>query len=272
MAGHGADEIFYGYSGHNSLTFLTILLPFVPKWLQPLLSKNATLFSAGGRVREALLLAGSPMGQRKAALYKDEARRLWGSLFDFDDIDEAIENAIGKWLATWFEDDMPEAYIDEANVIGLMHEDNHSVTIAGDLPAMAAGIEVRCPFLDQDLVQYAWHTPYNQKIKRITDMSQNKWILKKALEPRLPHELLYAPKRGFGYYIREEDVLRGPWKAQVDEVFANSNNFGGLLKTEGVRSLKDSFDKRKGVPAMLIAKLYAAFLVQNQNRGLTNET
>ena len=34
-------------------------------------------------------------------------------------------------------------------------------------------------------------------------------ILKKALEGRVPKELLYAPKRGFGYHIREEDVLRG---------------------------------------------------------------
>ena len=153
-------------------------------------------------------------------------------------------------------------YIDEANILGLMHENAHSVTIAGDLPAMAASVEARCPFLDQDVVQLAWHTTYRQKVPRLRDKSRNKWILKKALEGRVPDDLLYAPKRGFGYHIREEDVLRGPWKQRVDKAFAELGSLGGLLNREAVQTLKGRFDRNEGVSTMLIAKLYAIAVSQ----------
>src|SRR5205085_8225818 len=137
--------------------------------------------------------------------YRDEAQRLWGDLLCLPDLENLAETTISEWLGVWFEESSPDTYIDEANILGLMHENALSVTIAGDLPAMAAGVEARCPFLDQDVVELAWHTTYRQKVPRLRDKSQNKWILKKALEGRVPKELLYAPKRGFGYHIREED-------------------------------------------------------------------
>jgi asparagine synthase (glutamine-hydrolysing) len=202
-------------------------------------------------------VAASPVGERKAQLYRDEAKKLWASLLNVPDVDGMVGDSIGQWLGTWFEENKPNAYIDEASVIGLMHENAHSVTIAGDLPAMAASVEVRAPFLDQELVQLAWRTHYRQKIKSIRNQNQNKWILKKALEGRVPHDLLYAAKRGFGYNIREEDVLRGPWKSKVDAAFANIDDLGGILNIDAVSALKTGFDRHTGVSAMLIAKLYA---------------
>lgn len=130
---------------------------------------------------------------------------------------------------------------------------------------MAASVEVRCPFLDQELVQLAWRIPYGQKVRGIWRRRQNKWILKQALAGRVPHDVLYAAKRGFGYYIREEEVLRGVWKAKVDAGFADMDDFGGLLNVNAVQTLKHAFDQGTGVPAMLIAKLYAAILLDKQN-------
>lgn len=260
MTGHGADEIYYGYGGNNNLALLSGLLPFVPRALRGSLTELAKRFAPGSRLRETLLVAGSPEGERKAALYRDEAGRVWRDLLCIPDMEQRMQDAIGRMFGTWFEESKPHAYIDEANILGLMHENSHSVTIAGDLPAMAASVEVRCPFLDQDLVQLAWNTDYHEKVPSIRDASKNKWMLKRALEGRVPHELLYAPKRGFGYHIQEEAVLRGPWKSKVDAAFADPPDLGGLLKPDAVRRLKAGFDRREGVPAMMIAKLYAAFL------------
>lgn len=264
MTGHGADELFYGYSGHNNLAFISKVLPFVPQSAYSLLQMLARRAPFGSPLREALWVMGTPEGKRKAALYRDEAKRLWTSLLNISDVDCAIDEAIGKWLGTWFEETTPEAYIDEANILGLMHENSHSVTIAGDLPAMAASIEVRCPFLDQALVQLAWRIPYHQKIRSILDRSQNKWILKKALEGRVPNDLLYADKRGFGYHIQEEDVLRGPWKEKVDTAFAETGDLEGIFNLAAVGALKSAFDQKAGVPANQVAKLYAVFLHQSQ--------
>jgi len=63
---------------------------------------------------------------------------------------------------------------------------------------MAVGVEVRVPFLDLDLVEFAARIPMGLKQRG----SVGKWILKKAMEPYLPHEVIYRPKSGFGAPLR----------------------------------------------------------------------
>lgn len=74
---------------------------------------------------------------------------------------------------------------------------DHNLTYT-DKMSMAVGVEVRVPFLDLDLVEFAARIPLGLKQRG----SQGKWILKKAMEPYLPHEVIYRPKTGFGAPIR----------------------------------------------------------------------
>ena len=62
---------------------------------------------------------------------------------------------------------------------------------------MAAGIEIRVPFLDPDLVSLAASIPSHLKQHGAT----GKAVLKRAMEPRLPHDVIYRPKTGFGIPI-----------------------------------------------------------------------
>jgi len=62
-----------------------------------------------------------------------------------------------------------------------------------DRASMAASLELRAPFLDHTLVECALTLPAGLKIRGGTQ----KYILKKALEPALPHDVLYRPKQGF---------------------------------------------------------------------------
>jgi asparagine synthase (glutamine-hydrolysing) len=75
-----------------------------------------------------------------------------------------------------------------------------------DKMSMAAGVEVRVPFLDLDLVDFAARIPARFKQRG----SQGKWALKKAMEPHLPREVIYRPKTGFGGPLRRwmRDELR----------------------------------------------------------------
>ena len=68
-----------------------------------------------------------------------------------------------------------------------------------DKITMATSVEARVPFLDHHLIEYAMNLPRELKVKGET----GKHILKRALEPILPRELLYQPKRGFGAPVRE---------------------------------------------------------------------
>jgi asparagine synthase (glutamine-hydrolysing) len=67
-----------------------------------------------------------------------------------------------------------------------------------DKMSMAAGVEVRVPFLDLDLVNFAARIPVALKQRG----QVGKWVLKKAMEPYLPHDVIYRPKSGFGAPLR----------------------------------------------------------------------
>ncbi|MBK1621595.1 asparagine synthase (glutamine-hydrolyzing) [Lamprobacter modestohalophilus] len=67
-----------------------------------------------------------------------------------------------------------------------------------DKMSMAVGVEVRVPFLDLELVEFAARIPARFKQRG----SEGKWVLKKAMEPYLPREVIYRPKTGFGAPLR----------------------------------------------------------------------
>ncbi len=63
-----------------------------------------------------------------------------------------------------------------------------------DRATMAASLEVRVPFLDNDLVDYVVQLPSKRKIP----FGKKKWLLKSALSGIVPDEILYGRKTGFG--------------------------------------------------------------------------
>ena len=62
-----------------------------------------------------------------------------------------------------------------------------------DRTSMAHSLEARAPFLDYQLVEWGMRLPPSLKLRG----QEGKWVLKKAMEPMLPHSLLYRPKQGF---------------------------------------------------------------------------
>lgn len=68
-----------------------------------------------------------------------------------------------------------------------------------DKTGMAASVEIRVPFLDPNLMSFAATLPVAQKLRN----GSTKWVLRKAMEPHLPHNVIYRPKAGFGVPLRE---------------------------------------------------------------------
>jgi asparagine synthase (glutamine-hydrolysing) len=66
-----------------------------------------------------------------------------------------------------------------------------------DIAAMANSLEVRCPFLDHVLVEFAATIPSHLK----RDLTGGKLILKRAVKALLPHEIMTKRKTGFGIPI-----------------------------------------------------------------------
>ena len=78
-----------------------------------------------------------------------------------------------------------------------------------DRASMAHSLEVREPLMDHPLVEWAATLPSNLKIRG----NEGKYLLKKALEPRLPNDVLYRPKMGFAVPLAR--WFRGPLKQRV---------------------------------------------------------
>jgi asparagine synthase (glutamine-hydrolysing) len=73
-----------------------------------------------------------------------------------------------------------------------------------DRASMMHSLEVRAPFLDYRLVEYVSKLPFSYKLRDKT----TKYILKKALAGRIPHNILHRRKKGFavplGKWFRDE--------------------------------------------------------------------
>jgi asparagine synthase (glutamine-hydrolysing) len=63
-----------------------------------------------------------------------------------------------------------------------------------DRASMACSLEARAPFLDYTFVEFANAIPFRLKLKGLT----GKYILKKAMQNKLPREILRRRKKGFG--------------------------------------------------------------------------
>ena len=80
-----------------------------------------------------------------------------------------------------------------------------------DRASMAHSLEVREPLMDHELVEWLATLPSSMKVRG----QQGKFLLKKAMEPMLPDDILYRPKMGFAVPLAR--WFRGPLKARVRE-------------------------------------------------------
>jgi asparagine synthase (glutamine-hydrolysing) len=102
-----------------------------------------------------------------------------------------------------------------------------------DKMGMAASIEIRVPLLDPDLVAFAARVPPDWKQRG----RFGKPLFKRAMEPVLPHDVIYRPKTGFGAPLRR--WLRADLSGRLDDVLGETSlRRRGLFDPRAVASLR----------------------------------
>jgi asparagine synthase (glutamine-hydrolysing) len=87
----------------------------------------------------------------------------------------------------------------------------HELLMKQDQMSMAASIESRVPFLDHPLTEWVASLPPAMKLRGTT----TKWILRQAMQGRLPPQILERRKMGFPVPVGA--WLRGDWAPLLDE-------------------------------------------------------
>ena len=103
-----------------------------------------------------------------------------------------------------------------------------------DRASMAHSLEVREPLMDHPLVEWLATLPAGLKVQG----GEGKVLLKKAMEPRLPNDVLYRPKMGFAVPLAR--WFRGPLKQRVrDAVLGERIADTGWFNAGYLRELVD---------------------------------
>ena len=88
-----------------------------------------------------------------------------------------------------------------------------------DIASMQHALEVRCPLVDHELLEFAATVPSSLKMRGF----QGKWLLRQVLEDLLPHAILHRSKRGFG--IPHARWLRGELSPMLHDVLLSPRVF-----------------------------------------------
>lgn len=119
-----------------------------------------------------------------------------------------------------------------------------------DKSSMAASVEVRVPYLDRELLSLAARIPEHFKVRGGT----SKYVLKKAMEPFLPKEVIYRSKTGFGVPLRR--WIRNDLREQVRDLLSPATvERRGLFSSPQVQKMLEMDARGQADHAYLIYAL-----------------
>lgn len=202
LSGAGGDDIFSGYRRHLALKSEMYL-----NWLP--VGMRSGLYHLSKRLDQRLPLARRLTKLLDSATLEGDARLanyfLWARRDDLYSLytpgfKAAIGDAAAEAPLLKFLRELPRTTSKLDRMLALEQRfflPDHNL-IYTDKMSMAAGVEVRVPLLDLELVQFA---------AQISDQDRqrshhSKWVFKKAMEPFLPINVIYRPKTGFGAPLR----------------------------------------------------------------------
>ena len=240
LSGEGADEIFGGYQ-----TYLADRYARRANHAPQLL------------LRAALALAGRlPVSDEKIGLeYKlkrflsgallpaDDAHFFWNGTFNRDELAAAaFRSSVPP--ASSLVDALPD--VPAGDVVNrYLFVDQHyylpdDILYKCDRMSMAHSLEVRPPFLDHRLVEFAGSLPSNLKIRG----GKTKFVMRELLKTKLLSLILDRRKEGLD--IPAHEWLRGPLKPLVDEALSDrSVSACGVFSPSAVRALEQRHMSRR---------------------------
>lgn len=251
QVGEGSDEQFAGYSWMlRELKFYRT----VWKYFRTMPNVAQSLFYKA---------VASSLEKRHSYLVLDYIRKaaesdelFWGGAINFTEAHKrglfepgrrSFQNPSGDLAREWHSEildrDADSDYLKRMIFLEFKNRLPELLLMRVDKMSMATSVESRVPFLDHRMVEYSMRIPGKLKMKN----GEPKYILKKAVEGIVPHNIIYRKKQGFAAPMNE--WIRNDWY-----VFVKSR-------------LMDSFFARSG----LFDKNFVARLLDDHKEGRRDE-
>lgn len=204
LSGEGADELFAGYGRYKA----AMLSYKINRW--PGFAKKAAgaYFSARGSNRFY-----------KAVPFKNKTDWLDAAVHSSDERIKAVLNP--EFAAKLEYDTSFTSYMEPQcgeGFNGVLLSDFRTVLadcllMKSDKATMAAGIEARVPFLDRDVMDFAYKIPPEFKVRRF----KSKWLLRELALKYVPASIAFRSKHGFWAPWEEWICSRPPELARALE-------------------------------------------------------
>lgn len=197
LVGQGPDELFGGYTRHLGVRYGSAWRA-IPGWLRrglgsglrrlprrEALKRGLSALGLGDRMRRYQNVFSLMPGEAVDGLFKsgllpadagDAVLDLWSDLRSEIDASDELGGLQVLELASSLPDEL------------LMYADKLSMTHS---------LEVRVPYLDREVVEFAQRLPARYKIRR----GERKWAHRRVCEKFLPAEILRRKKRGFAVNV-----------------------------------------------------------------------
>jgi asparagine synthase (glutamine-hydrolysing) len=244
LSGTGGDDLFTGYRRHSAL-----INEHLWSWLPLFARKGLTNFSEGfnqnypllRRIRKLFNGASLNGDERLINYFRWIDQGELNSLYTLE-FKNSLNNSRAEDPFLDFLSMLPTQTNQLEKMLALEQRfflADHNL-IYTDKMSMAVGVEVRVPFLDLELVEFAAQIPSRFKYKDF----ETKWVLKKAMEIYLPQNVIYRKKSGFGVPLRR--WMRLELRDLLSDVLGSQSlRRRGLFIPEAVQRLIQDNDQGK---------------------------
>lgn len=237
LSGEGADELFAGYPIYHEPLSLR-MFEYMPHWLRQALGRFAQVLPHGVKGKSFLHRGSLPLERRfvgNAQIFTEDAKAELMRLSGLGQVSSAFSITDPLYRESRHLDD----------VTRMQYVDVHTwlpgdILMKADKMTMANSLELRVPFLDKEVFEFASTIPLKYRLSAGT----TKYALRQAMKGIVPEFVYNRPKLGFPVPIRHwlrKEMLDFTWdlvRSSKTEAFINRPYVERLIE-EHVRGGRD---------------------------------
>lgn len=241
LSGNGADEVFAGYAAYPRLAPLDA----ARRIASPFAAATGAMRSAlsGARARQFMTAVASGVAEWRGDALTSNARAFLPSLTTDRFASRWKGAEPGRVVADTVRASNARTMLQAATLGDLMVCHQHGHSVIADMSGMAHGLELRSPFLDHRVVEFAASLQSPLLVGRTGKAADAKLIAKQHLRQIMPPSIVDARKIGFGFGISLDGLLRRTWRPAIADLLTRGRYLElGIFSLEGAhRALETSY-------------------------------